>query len=98
MAEPEKIDLSKLVWSEKKIYSSKVVFKLCTLVCVSNLFTSSMPQLSSHTGLPPTITFPSLTFELRESFLFIIFHCWEGNVFSSYVVEVLGKEKFRYKF
>ena len=30
MAEPEKIDLSKLVWSEKKIYSSKVVFKLCT--------------------------------------------------------------------
>ena len=25
MAEPEKIDLSKLVWSEKKIYSSKVV-------------------------------------------------------------------------
>ena len=45
------------------------------LVCVSNLFTSSMPQLSSHTGLPPTITFPSLTFELWECFLLIIFHC-----------------------
>ena len=29
MAQPEKIDLSKLVWSEKKIYSSKVDFHNC---------------------------------------------------------------------
>ena len=44
MAEPEKIDLSKLVWSEKKIYSSKVVFKLCTPF---ELFVLTFNQIST---------------------------------------------------